>query len=126
MKEMLIRCLWIGVAGFAGSLSRYLIGLWFGRLNILFPLGTLFINISGSFFLGWFAAHIVTRPVTDTTRLAIAVGFVGAYTTFSTFMLETNNLDVKGARLEAISNIAISLILGLIAVKAGIMLARWI
>jgi CrcB protein len=126
MKTLLIRCLAIGLAGFFGSISRYVVGLLFGRLNLLFPLGTLFINISGSFFLGWFMTHIATRHVSDTTRLAIGVGFVGAYTTFSTFMYDSNRLDADGARLEAITNIAVSLVLGVLAVKAGIMLAKWI
>jgi CrcB protein len=126
MKAMLRRCLAIGMAGFAGSLARYLVGLLFGRLNMRFPLGTLFINISGSFFLGWFLTHIATRNVSDTTRLAIGVGFVGAYTTFSTFMYDSNRLDADGARLEAIANLAGSLILGVLAVKAGIMLAKWV
>jgi len=127
MKVMLIRCLAIGAAGFFGSIARYMVGLIFGRLPILFPLGTLFINISGSLFLGWFMAHISTRNVSDNLRLAVGVGFVGAYTTFSTFMYESNKLDVDyGARLQAITNILGSLILGILAVKLGILLARWI
>ena len=126
MKTLLIRCLAIGMAGFFGSISRYLVGLLFGRLRLVFPLGTLFINISGSFFLGWFMAHIATRHVSDTTRLAIGVGFVGAYTTFSTFMYDSNRLDADGTRLEAFTNIVVSLVLGVLAVKAGIMLAKWI
>src|SRR5271167_3183048 len=106
MKTLLLRCLAIGAAGFFGSIARYVIGLMFGRLGYRFPLGTLFINISGSFFLGWLMAHAVTRNVSDTTKLAIGVGFVGAYTTFSTFMYETNKLDAtQGARIEAIVNI---------------------
>ena len=126
MKTLLIRCLAVGAAGFVGSIARYVVGLLFGRLGYRFPLGTLFINISGSFFLGWFMTHIASRNVSDTTRLAIGVGFVGAYTTFSTFMYESNRLDADGARIEAIVNIAGSLILGVLAVKAGILLARWI
>jgi len=126
MKTLLLRCLAIGAAGFFGSIARYVVGLMFGRLGYRFPLGTLFINISGSFFLGWFMAHIATRNVSDTTKLAIGVGFVGAYTTFSTFMYETNKLDADGARIEAVVNIVASLVLGIIAVKAGILLARLI
>src|SRR5258708_34838168 len=127
MRVILVRYLAIGLAGFAGAISRVLVATLFGRwFNIRFPLGTLFINVTGSLFLGWFLTHIATRNVSDTTRLAIGVGFVGAYTTFSTFMYDSNRLDADGARLEAIANLAGSLILGVLAVKAGIMLAKWV
>jgi len=97
----------------------------FGRLNIRFPLGTLFINITGSLFLGWFLTYIGTRNVSDTTRLAVGAGFVGAYTTFSTFMFESSRLDDEGATLEALVNLVGSLVLGIIAVRLGTMLAHW-
>jgi fluoride exporter len=124
MKQMVIQCLAIGVAGSVGAVARFVIVWLYNLLNIRFPLGTMFINISGSLFLGWFMAHIATRSVTDTTRLAIAVGFVGAYTTFSTYMYESNQMLEDGRELAALANIFGSLILGLIAVRLGIWLAR--
>jgi len=125
MKQLLVRVLAIGLAGSAGAIARYLVAIFFGWLtNIRFPLGTLVINISGSLFLGWFLAHIAVRPVSDTTRLAIGVGFVGAYTTFSTYMFESNKLIDDGAGIEAMVNLFGSLILGIAAVRLGMWLAR--
>ena len=125
MKTMLLRYLAIGAAGFIGAITRVAVATLFGRLNIRFPLGTLFINITGSLFLGWFLTYIGTRNVSDTTRLAVGAGFVGAYTTFSTFMFESSRLADEGATLEALVNLVGSLVLGIIAVRLGIMLAHW-
>jgi fluoride exporter len=125
MKEMFFRCAAIGVAGSVGSIARYVVASLFGRLNVRFPFGTLVINLSGSLFLGWFLSHIATRHVSDATRLAIAVGFVGAYTTFSTFMYESCKLMDDGAGGQAAANLLGSLILGIAATRAGMWLARW-
>ena len=126
MKQLLIRCLAIALAGSVGSMARYVVGLLFGQLNIRFPIGTLFINITGSMFLGWFFAHIAAHPVSATTRLAIGVGFVGAYTTFSTYMYESYRLFYDGAILEGASYLFGSLLLGIVAVAMGVWLARWV
>ena len=119
MKDWLTRYTAIGIAGAIGAIARYVIGLGFGRLNLRFPLGTFFINISGSLFLGWFLTHIDGRNVSPTTRLAIAVGFVGAYTTFSTFMYESNQLAAQGSEAEALANIIGSVVLGLLGRAPG-------
>jgi len=124
MKEALLRCLAVGLAGSAGALARYFVALAFKPLNLRFPLSTLLINLTGSLFLGWFLTYITGRNVSDTTRLAIGVGFVGAYTTFSTYMFESNKLLEDGAGIEAALNIVGSVILGLLAVRLGIWLAR--
>jgi CrcB protein len=126
MRVLLARYLAIGFAGSLGAIARFAVGQWFGKLNIRFPLGTLFINISGSLFLAWFLTHIQSRNVSDTTRLAIGVGFVGAYTTFSTYMYESNQLASQGSEWEALVNLIGSLVLGILAVRAGIYLARWV
>jgi CrcB protein len=124
MKVMLVRYLCVGMAGFAGAVARVVIGQLFGRLNFVFPLGTMFINLSGSFFLGWFATWAVGRNVSDVTRLAIGAGFVGAYTTFSTYMFESNKLLEENADYLAAMNLAGSLVLGMVAVRLGVWLAR--
>jgi CrcB protein len=123
MKDSLLRCLWIGLAGSAGALARFGVGRAFGRLNVYFPVGTMVINLTGSLFLGWFSTYVGPRNVTDTFRLAIGVGFVGAYTTFSTYMYESNDLIDKGAGLKATANLIGSLVLGVLAVRLGIILA---
>jgi CrcB protein len=125
MKVLLLRYIAVGAAGFVGTIARFFVGTAFGRLGLSFPVGTLFINVSGSMFLGWFMAHISSRGVSDTMRLAIGVGFVGGYTTFSTFMYESNKLADDGARLQAAMNLVGSLVLGILGVRLGIALGRW-
>jgi CrcB protein len=124
MNSALVRYLAIAIMGAAGALLRYVLGTQIGRFNLRFPLGTFIINITGSWFLGWFSTYVARHNVSDTARLAIGVGFVGAYTTFSTFMFESNRLAEEGARLEAIVYILTSLIVGLIAVRAGVLMGR--
>lgn len=122
--KLLIQCLAVAAGGSFGAVLRFLVatlcGRWFGTG---FPIGTLVINLTGSFFLGWFLTAIQERiTVSDTLRLAVAVGFVGAYTTFSTFAYESNALLTEGAELKATLNLLGSLLLGLLAVKLGILL----
>jgi CrcB protein len=125
MKTLLLRYLAVGAAGFVGAIARVLVATLFGRLNIRFPLGTLVINVTGSMFLGWFLTYVGSRNVSDITRLAIGAGFVGAYTTFSTFMYESSRLADEGAGLEALANLLGSLVLGILAVRLGMLIARW-
>jgi CrcB protein len=123
--KILTQYFFVGAAGFVGSILRLFVATICGRLfGGGFPIGTLLINLSGSFFLGWFMTVIGDRiVVSDTTRLAIAVGFVGAYTTFSTFMYESNSLMKEAALVKAGVNLVGSLVLGLLAVRGGIWLA---
>lgn len=125
--KLLVQCFWIGVAGSAGALARFGVGrlvgtFWGGQ----FPLGTFLINVSGSFFLGWFFTFAERRPtlVPENVRLAIATGFVGAYTTFSTWMYDSADLMGKGATLESGANVFGSLAVGFTAVWLGIVLGR--
>jgi CrcB protein len=119
-----MRYLAVGLAGFVGACARVFVATLFGRLGYRFPWGTLFINVTGSLFLGWFLTYATGRQVSDTTRLAIGAGFVGAFTTFSTFMYESNTLAGEGAGLEAIMNLLGSLVLGILAVRLGMLIAR--
>jgi fluoride exporter len=124
MGEMIWRYMAIALAGSAGAVLRYVLAVLIGRWNIRFPLATFVINISGSLFLGWFLTYVGRHNISDTTRLAIGVGFVGAYTTFSTYMYESNRLIDEGAGLVATANLVGSLVVGILAVRLGIMLAR--
>ena len=126
--KMLVNYLAVGGAGCLGAMARYAVATLCARFfGTAFPIGTFVINISGSFFLGWFLTMIGGRiPVSDTTRLAIAVGFTGAYTTFSTYMYESNALLGDGSGLKAIFNLLGSLMVGLLAVRFGMVVAqRW-
>jgi CrcB protein len=125
MKTWLLRYLAVGVAGFVGALARVGVAQAIGRLGYRFPLGTMVINITGSLFLGWFLTYAGNRTISDTTKLAIGAGFVGAYTTFSTYMFESNKLIDEGAGIEATVNLVGSLVLGILAVRVGMWLARW-
>ena len=126
MNKTLAQFLAIGGAGFVGAVARWGIGLTFGKwFPVRFPVGTFFINVSGSFFLGWFITFVTFRyPVPDTLRLAIATGFVGAYTTFSTYMFESNALIEQRAYYEAAANIIGSVVVGLIAVWLGVAMGK--
>jgi CrcB protein len=123
--NVLVQYLAIGAAGSLGAMLRYGVASLCGRLfRTEFPIGTLVINLTGSLFLGWFLTVIRERmSVSDTFRLAVAVGFVGAYTTFSTFAFETNSLFEDGSGIKAILNMFGSMLLGLLAVRLGVWLA---
>jgi CrcB protein len=126
--EPLKQSLAIGVAGAVGALARFFVGAACKALfETSFPVGTLLINLSGSFILGLFLGiHHDRHPVGETTRLAIAVGFVGAYTTFSTFMYETDALLETGQLYKAVANLVFSLAIGLLLVRLGAICARHI
>jgi len=123
--KTVVNYLAIGGAGFLGAMSRYFVATMCARVfGTAFPIGTFVINISGSLFLGWFFA--VTRgrlPVSDVIYLAVAVGFIGTYTTFSTFMLESSRQLEDGSGIKAILNLMGSILVGLLAVRVGMALA---
>jgi CrcB protein len=118
----------VSVGGCLGANARYLVARWVGAwVDTRFPLGTFLINVTGSFALGivgWIVSQRVV-PNADHWRLAVGVGFLGAYTTFSTFEYETNALLEDGLWGTAGTNAVASLVVGLIAVRAGITVARW-
>jgi fluoride exporter len=116
----------VALAGALGALTRYgLEGLISGRFSGSFPLGTLVINVSGSFALGLLFVVLTERTAVDPAlRTALTIGFLGAYTTFSTFSFETVRLLEDGAYGMAALNVAASIGLGLIAVWAGMSLGR--
>ena len=116
----------IGLGGFAGALARYLVdGVVVDRTGAGFPWGTLVINVSGSFALGLLFAVTTERALLPAEiRGPVMIGFLGAYTTFSTFMLESWRLVESGAWALAIANLGGSLLLGLVAVVAGMTLGR--
>ncbi len=121
MKEIL----WVGLGGFVGANARYLLGLWVAtRYGTTFPLGTFIINITGSFILGLIMGLLDTHVLAPAVRLALGIGFVGAYTTFSTFTYETLRLIESGSLLLATVNVAGSVAVGLLAAITGLAAGR--
>ena len=116
----------VGAGGFFGAISRYLVDGWVSQLTGgRFPWGTLVINLSGSFVLGLLFALAVERvSLPSSIRPPILIGFIGAYTTFSTLTLETWRLVEDGSWALAAANIAGSMLLGIVAVVAGLALGR--
>jgi len=118
----------IGVGGFLGAVTRYAVSLWIGqRWGRVFPLGTFFINVSGSFFIALVMSLSTERlMVSPQWRLFLAVGFLGAYTTFSTFEFETGNLLRDGEWMIAGLNVVFSVVAGFIALKIGDVISKMI
>lgn len=116
----------IGIAGAAGALARYAVdGLVANRTGGGFPWGTLAVNVTGSFLLGALFVLLAERlMVAPWIRSSLLIGFIGAYTTFSTLSLETFRLFEDGAHLLALANGLGSLIAGLLAVYGGIVVGR--
>ncbi len=119
----------VSLGAVAGALSRYYVGLWFvQRLGVRFPYGTLFINLSGCLVMGFFMTLAVERfdLIAPEIRLLIAVGFLGSYTTFSTYGLETVNLLQMGQGGAALAYWLGSAVLGVLSLALGQLLARWL
>ena len=127
MMTGLMPYLLVGVGGFIGANARFMVERVVGAMfETRFPLGTFVINISGSFLLGILGTIIAQRvmPSSESLRLALGIGFLGAYTTFSTFEYETHALFEDGSWFTATTNMVASLFVGLLAVRAGIVVAR--
>ena len=115
----------ISFGAIAGALCRYYLTIWsVERFGILFPYGIFFINLSGCFLMGFLATLFVDQPTSPEIRLMVTTGFLGAYTTFSTYGLDTLNLlriqNFSAASLYWLGSAA----LGVVFVQLGAMLAR--
>ncbi len=115
------KIIWIAGGGALGAVLRYLVAGWAQNLTRgTFPLGTLTVNLCGCFVLGMLAAlttgSLLLRPE---LRLALLIGLLGGFTTFSTFAFETFQLLASGSWFAAASNLLLSNLLGLGGVWAG-------
>lgn len=117
---------YVGLAGALGALARYGVGtgietIWVG----MFPLGTLLINLSGSFALGWLT-HFLFRSgrLSPSIVTAVGTGFIGSFTTFSTFSVETIDFLESGALGMALLYVTLSLVLGLFSSWLGFWFGR--
>ena len=116
----------VGAGGFFGAIARYVVDGWVATsTGGGFPWGTLVVNVSGSFVLGVLFAASVERDVLPAAiRAPVLIGFIGAYTTFSTLTLESWRLVQDGSYVAAFANIGGSVVLGMIAVVAGLAIGR--
>ena len=122
----MVSVLLIGVGGFAGAIARYLVdlrvSLWTGGT---LPWGTFVINVSGSLLVGLLFALVVERAALPAeVRGPLMIGFLGAYTTFSTLALKSWRMIEDGAWLYASANLVGSIVVGVVAVVAGVALGR--
>ena len=125
---MIQKLLWLASAGAVGTLTRYgLAGLVHRIVGSSLPWGTLVVNVIGCLGAGFLWTLFETRwPLSGESRSIILIGFMGAFTTFSAFILETGQLMRVSEWLYAFGNVALQLLLGLVALYLGILLARLI
>lgn len=123
-----VTLLLVGLGGFAGAISRYVVDGWIANAAAgAFPWGTFAINLSGSFVLGVLFALTAERAILPPDiRAPVMIGYIGAYTTFSTLMLESWRLVEDGSVGLGLVNIAASVGLGMLAVFAGLTIGRLI
>ncbi|HLO00886.1 MAG TPA: fluoride efflux transporter CrcB [Pyrinomonadaceae bacterium] len=124
--DTLTKYLAVAAGGAVGAMLRYYLTLsGLGRAAQPFPTATFVINVTGSFIIGFFLTLVTERiPINPHVRLAVAVGFVGAYTTFSTFEYETARLLEGRDFIYAFLYVVLSFAIGFGAVWAGMVLAR--
>lgn len=116
----------VGVGGALGAVARYLINISpAAAIFEKFPFPTFLINISGSFLIGFFLIVLTDKiEVSENVRMAIIVGFLGAFTTFSTFEMEIFGLVRERQMLVAFGYLTLSILIGFAGVVAGVALGR--
>ena len=124
MREFLL----VGAGGFAGANARYFVNAYLAKhLSASLPWGTLAVNVTGSFVLGAFLVWTTERVLADPAlRFLIAIGFCGAYTTFSSYTFETVRLWEQGHLWTAGANLVVNNVLALAATLLGVAFARWL
>jgi len=119
------RFLWICFAGAAGTGARYLIALWAAqRLGSAFPYGTLIVNLAGCFVLAAVMHAALTLSWPAMVRSAITIGFLGGFTTYSSFNYETTRLLEEGSTAEAMLNASATILGAFVAGWLGLLSAR--
>ena len=122
----LLKYFMVGVGGCLGSILRFWLGSYIGgRLGSRFPYGTFVINVTGSFLIGLVLTILAERTQwSPNWRYLIPIGFIGGYTTFSTFEYETLRLVQDGQMVAAMLNVVMSVMVGFAGVWAGMVAGR--
>lgn len=118
----MLNLLLVGLGGFIGAISRYLIGSYFeGHSEFLsFPIGILIVNLVGCLIIGMLAGVAErTTLISEEIKLMLFVGLLGSFTTFSTFSHDTMNLITNGLLIHAMLNVLLSVVIGIFAVAVG-------
>lgn len=117
----MVNILWVGVGGFLGAISRYLISIYTSKIFISkIPIGTLTVNILGGILIGLIMdLNLKNNIISEELKLFLTTGLLGGLTTFSTFSYETVNLIQSGQFILALENILLNIILSLIGVMIG-------
>ena len=112
--------------GALGALMRFIVSsIITQKVVVNFPYGTLTVNVIGSFLMGFLSMWLVEKAGLDPIwRMAIFVGFLGAFTTFSTFSLETLSLFEQGLPLRALLNMIVSVVFSVLAVWLGVLVGK--
>lgn len=123
----MIHILYIGLGGFIGAVSRYLLSRYISNLLPSFPFGTLTVNVLGSFILGFIMYSITAgRNISPELREFITIGIIGGFTTMSAFAYESFRLAELNQFMLFALNISLNIILGIGAIYAGKTLASYI
>lgn len=123
----MVRLLYIGFGGFLGAISRYALSGWAYRFigRPWFPYGTLAVNLLGCLIIGFLAGLAESRQLfSPDTRAMVLIGFVGSFTTFSTFAYESFTLARDGELFYSLGNIVLHIVVGVLAVWLGTAVSR--
>ena len=116
----MLNYLMVAIGGALGSVARFWISTTLGeRFTETFPIGTLLVNVTGSFLIGLLAAHAKSGMLSDSTRAFLMVGVCGGYTTFSSFSLQNLQLLQNGNYYYAALNTTLSFVLCMVGVWLG-------
>ena len=120
----MMQFIYIGIGGFLGAVARFSVSSFMGRHYPHFPFGTLLVNVLGSLLLGFISYSIIYgKDLSPELRGLINIGFIGAFTTMSTFAFETTRIADLGQTTTAMLNIVANVLLCLLAVMVGRFLA---
>lgn len=125
---MMMKWMHLITGGVVGTAARYVVsGLAYRVWGVGFPYGTMFVNLSGCFLVGFFASLTEKKFfLSPNVRILLMAGFCGAFTTFSTFILETAYLIRDGESMRAFLNMFLSVLIGLVILRAGILVGELI